>query len=357
MARRDSLKRNIKDFFELIVGRQLWIQTHDIPDPDALASAEAFRIIARYFGVSGRIVLNGFPNRRENRALIQECKIKTRPLESVKIRFALRSAWAFVDCLPGSGNVTLHPLAPGDIFMAIDHHVKAVNSWSDYPHAFITVNRTAGATATLIGKLLLELEIPFPPRLASALSYAIITDTQDFSRGASEVDLDMYAALFPLTNQKIISRLRNVTKPKQYFNIVHRSLANTYVYRHLAWVFIGEVESGESAAEMADFILSCERITWALALGNNPEKIFLSLRSSNPYARCEKIIHKLVPHSQSTVGGHNQFAGGYIIFDKTTDPNELADILVKRFVRLILRLPKSAEDPVGNLLVEKDDPG
>ena len=125
----------------------------------------------------------------------------------------------------------------------------------------------------------------------------------------------------------------------------------------MSWVFIGRVESGESVAEMADLILSCERITWALALGNNPEKMFLSLRSSNPNARCDKIIHKLVPQSRGTVGGHNQFAGGFAILGKKTDPDELADTIMKRFVRLVLRLPKSAEDPVGTLLVEKEDSG
>ena len=53
--------------------------------------------------------------------------------------------------------------------------------------------------------MLRDLHIDVPARLATALSYAIISDTQDFSRGALETDLNMYAFLFPGANQRVIS--------------------------------------------------------------------------------------------------------------------------------------------------------
>ncbi|MBT4485061.1 MAG: hypothetical protein HOC71_15460 [Candidatus Latescibacteria bacterium] len=351
MAEKDSLTEKATGFLRLVGKRRLWIQTHDIPDPDALASAEAFRVIARQFGVTARIVTNGFPSRRENNALIKECKIHVHSLDSVKIRSAKRSAWVFVDCLPGGGNVTLHPLAPGDLFMVIDHHGKPDDSLKNNPGSFILADPGVGATATLLGKLLLKLKVPFPPRLASALTYAIITDTQDFSRGASKADLEVYSALFLQTNLKIISRLRNVTKSRMYFRTVYKSLVNAYTYRHVSWVFIGKVTSGEIAAEMADFILSCERVTWALSMGYSSEKLYLSLRSSQPKSQCARIIHKLVRDYHSTVGGHTQFAGGFIFLNPSDNPGEIAGNLIKRFLRLILRLPKSAEIPEGTPIV------
>jgi len=352
MAARNSVSAKVSEFLQLVGKRRLWIQTHDIPDPDALASAEAFRVIARHFGISARIVTNGFPNRRENNVLIKECNIHLRHLDSVKIRTALRSAWVYIDCLPGGGNVTLHPRAPGDLFLAIDHHMKSETALKSGPKEFIITDQTVGATATLLGKLLLDLDVVYPPRLASALTYAIITDTQDFSRGATKADLDIYGALFPMTNQKIISRLRNVTKPRDYFRMLHASLENAFYYRHIAWAFIGEVTTGESVAEMADFILSCERITWALALGYSPERLYLSLRSSQPKARCARVIRKLVKGMRSTVGGHNEFAGGFVFLDSESDPVSIAETVIKHFERIILRMPKSAEPPPGSPLVE-----
>jgi len=277
MIKEETLKTQVAAFLKLVGKRRLWIQTHDVPDPDALASAEALRVIARHFGMRAQIVAKGFPHRRENKALIRECKIPLKPLESVKIQSVSRAAWAFIDCLPGGGNVTLHPHAPGNLFLAIDHHGNPGNSLKNNPGAYVITDRSAGATATMLGMLLFGLDVPFPPRLASALSYAIISDTLDFSRGASQTDLDVYAALFPFTNQKIISRLRTTTKSQMYFRTLHRALANAGFYRHVSWVWTGEVKSGEDVAEMADLILSCERITWSLALGYAGDRLYLSM--------------------------------------------------------------------------------
>lgn len=341
----------LKEFLDCVGKRRLWIQTHDIPDPDALASAEAFRVIARHHGINARVVANGLPHRRENKALIKECQIHIRTMDSLKIRNPELSAWVFIDCVPDSGNVTLHPLAPGNLFMAIDHHGNPNMAIHPNTRGYFIIDSSQGATATMVGALLLAMKIPFPPRLASALSYAIITDTQDFSRGASESDLHVYNEIFPITSQKILSRLRNTSKPRQYFRIVHKSLTNAYYYRHLAWVYIGEIESGESVAEMADFILSCERITWSLAIGHTKSRLLLSLRSSSPRADCGNVIHRLIPRSEGTAGGHNQFAGGFIPLDPGKDADVLADKIIKRFIGALARIPKSQDIPDGSQLI------
>ncbi len=103
---------------------------------------------------------------------------------------------------------------------------------------------------------------------------------------------------------------------------------------------------------MADFILSCERITWSLAIGYMSGKLYLSIRSSQPKARCVYVIKRMVPKSMGTVGGHNEFAGGFVYLDSESDPDRIAEMLIKRFVRIVLRVPKSADDPEGTLLVE-----
>jgi nanoRNase/pAp phosphatase (c-di-AMP/oligoRNAs hydrolase) len=351
MPSKSALVRDVTRFFELVGNRRLYIQTHDIPDPDALASAEAFRLVARHFGVSARLVANGFPHRRDNKAMLSECSIHLRPLDSIKPPGKNRVAWAFMDCMPGGGNVTLLPTAPGDLLLAIDHHGAPDHTFASADNAFIINDRTIGATATLLTRLLFELEIPFPPRMASALSYAIITDTQDFSRGTTEADLKMYAALFPFTNQRIISRLRNVTRPREYYGTLHTTLENAKTYRHVAWAYIEKVITGESVAEIADFLLACERITWSLVLGHTTDRLYISIRSSQPKARAAIVIRRIIADLDGTVGGHNEFAGGYIRLGKEDDTVAIADDIMRRFVKTVLRIPKRAEDPEAGPLI------
>ena len=351
MPGKSALVRDVTRFFELVGTRRLYIQTHDIPDPDALASAEAFRHVAKHFGVTARLVANGFPHRRDNKAMLAECKINLRSLDSITVTRKDRVAWAFMDCLPGSGNVTLLPTAPGDLFIAIDHHGVPDRIFERAEHAFLVKDRSIGATATLLARLLFELDIPFPPRMASALSYAIITDTQDFSRGATETDLKIYTALFPLTNQRIISRLRNVSRPRPYYGTLHTMLENAETYRHVAWAYIEEVVTGESVAEIADFLLACDRITWTLVLGHTTDRLYLSVRSSQPKALSARVIRRIIAGLNGAVGGHNEFAGGYIRLGKEDDPAAIAGGIIRRFVKTVLRIPKRAEDPEGSPLI------
>ncbi len=345
------ITKKIAAFLERVGRRRLWIQPHDIPDPDALASAEALRQIAKNAGVNARIVANGFPNRRENRAMVKACGIPLHSLESVLIRNPKRSAWAYVDCVPGGGNVTLHQKGPGDLFLAVDHHGTPDREFRNCPGAEYIVDTSAGATASLMTKVLFDLDINISPRLASAISYAVITDTQDFSRGASADDLELYSALFPLTNQKIISRLRNVSKPREYFQTVHNALENAFSYRHLTWAYIGEVNSGEIVAEMADYLLFCERITWAFVLGCNKKRLFLSIRSSSPRAHCARLIRRVIRGYNGAAGGHHELAGGFVGLTDCSEADRVADLLIRRYIRFVLRLKKSADDPEGTPFV------
>ena len=338
-------------FFQRAARRTLIIQTHDIPDPDAMGSAEAFRLIAREYGFRSVIVANGMPQRRENIIFIRECHIHVKPLNTVKILKPQKYAWVYIDCLPGRGNVTLHQSAPGDLYLAVDHHGKPSVSERNRKDVFIIHDPKAGATATVLAEMLRDLHIDVPARLATALSYAIISDTQDFSRGALETDLNMYAFLFPGANQRIISRIRNTTKPRSHFRTVARSLNNAMYYRHIAWVMVGSVDSSETVAEMADMILSTERITWALAVGFTPKRLYLSIRSSSPKAMSSRIIKRIVPRSPSTVGGHDQFAGGFVPLDSDADPKAVAEEIIHRFVRILLRIPRSQPVPEGARLI------
>lgn len=353
-----NLIRKITEFMRLAKNRRLLIQTHDIPDPDAIASGEAFRLIAVHFGMKATLVANGLPQRRENKTLLQECLITLKPLDSVVIRDTSRYAWVYIDCLPYGGNVTMHPAAPGDLCMAIDHHGHHHLSQEQASNPFLVVEPDAGATATLLGEVLIEMGIPFTARLASAISYAIISDTQDFSRGASKTDLEVYASIFPHTDQRIISRIRNARKSRRYFRTVHKCLECALTCRNITWTWLGEVESGEIVAEMADFILSLENITWSLALGHTKDRMFLSMRSSSPTASCAKAIRRLVPFSPFTVGGHDLFAGGFIPIDHVEDIDEMADFLIERFIRHVLRIPASQAVPKGTPLIgsKRSDP-
>ena len=346
----DAMHRKTSDFLERSQGKQLLIQTHDIPDPDALASAEGFRVLAESFGIASSIVVNGFPQRRENLAMIRECKITFRQVGQLTIRNPENYRWVYIDCLPGNRNVTLHPTAPGHDFLAIDHHELPRSGRFKDAGVYI-IHPEAGATATIITRLLINFGVALHARLASALSYAIITDTLDFSRVTTREDLEAFEVLFPNTSQRLISKIRYAQKPREYYRTVHDMLDRASFHRNIAWVNIGMVKGGEIVAEMADFILMCEYITWSLALGFKDNRLLMSMRSSNPKAKCGVVIARLLNHRKGAAGGHDQFAGGFIEVQSPDQADAMADEVIRHFIRILLRIPNSEQAPRGELLI------
>jgi nanoRNase/pAp phosphatase (c-di-AMP/oligoRNAs hydrolase) len=110
---------------------------------------------------------------------------------------------ALVDTQPRTGNNQLPEGRPPDV--VIDHHPlrKATQSapWSD-------VRTGYGATASICAEYLLLAGLEPSRRLATALVYALRSETQDFSRGAAQgPDKEIYDVFLPLVDKRLLARI------------------------------------------------------------------------------------------------------------------------------------------------------
>ena len=167
------------------------ILTHDNPDPDALASGKAFTTLLKSaWNIPSRMVYSGLVLRAENRALLN---LLTPEWEQSDVLTGLErySAIALVDTQPGAGNnrlpVTHHP----DIIL--DHHHPLREALGMIP--FTDVRPEIGATATLLDQYLEAAGVVPDSDLATAMFYALKTDTRGLSRGASPTDTIVYFKL------------------------------------------------------------------------------------------------------------------------------------------------------------------
>ena len=153
-------------------GRTLII-IHDNPDPDCLASAMALRhLLAVKLGRDAVIAFSGMIGRSENLAMARELEITLTPLEMVDLDGY--SAICMLDTQPGTGNNSLP--AGRRVDVVIDHHplreaTKACR-WVD-------IRDDYGVTATILYEYLLAQDITIGTKLATALFYAIKSETQD----------------------------------------------------------------------------------------------------------------------------------------------------------------------------------
>ena len=284
--------------------KKLLVIMHNHPDPDALASAAALSYLTKKrYNVRTDISYGGFIGRAENQAMVQELKI---PLKRInRIRYSNYDRIALVDTQPGAGNNSLP--ADAECHVVIDHHPKR----RGLEAALLLLDPHIGATATILIQLLESSELPIPANLATALTYAIRSETLDLGREATSRDITSY---FTVYSKASLSKLARITRPKlprSYFAALANMLERARGFRHLICAHLDQVPGPEIVAEMADTLLRHQRISWVLCTGRFKKDLYLSLRTSDPKAKAGMLIKNLVP-DRNNAGGHDMFAGGRI---------------------------------------------
>jgi nanoRNase/pAp phosphatase (c-di-AMP/oligoRNAs hydrolase) len=276
---------------------------HDNPDPDCLASAMALRhLLAMKLSRDAVIAFSGMIGRSENLAMARELDITLMPLEMVDL--AEYSAICMLDTQPGTGNNSLPPECRVDI--VIDHHPlrEASNKcrWVD-------IRDDYGVTATILYEYLLAQEIPIGAKLATALFYAIKSETQDLGRESNRPDRDAYLHLFPLANKRLLYEITNPKLPVEHFRTIHRGVENATIYGRLLVVNLQSICFPEVVSEMADYLVRLEGVETVLSMGHYNDAVILSIRTTSTLLNAGEIIRRLVA-GRGTAGGHGMMAGG-----------------------------------------------
>ena len=290
---------------KLLAGqKRLLIVLHNNPDPDALASALALKYLAqKQNDIKVSIAYGGIIGRAENRAMVRELKI---PLKNVnRIRFERYNRIALVDTQPGATNNSLP--AHVHCHIVIDHHPRQRGQQCD----FVMIDPQMGATATFFIEWLDIAGLTIPQNLATALSYAIRSETQDLGREITKRDIQAYLSVYPKASMRTLARITHPKLSRSYFIYLNRTLRQSKSFRNLICAHLGEVPTPELVAEMADLLLRHKRTSWSFCSGRFKDDLYISLRSSNQNANAGKIIKNLVPNRKNA-GGHGMFAGGKI---------------------------------------------
>ena len=286
--------------------KRLIVMTHDNPDPDSVSSAVTLAyIIKNRFKVPAVVRYGGIVGRAENRALIRELRLAVQPLKESDFKLRTGVDFALVDMQPGTGN-SIFPKNRKPIII-IDHHALRKTTKAD----FIDIRTDYGATATILTEYLIESGLEIPSHLATALSYGISSETQDLGREAREKDIQAYLALFPKSNKKQLAMIEHPRLPRDYFVTLNRAMHHSFVYKNAIGTLLGEIENPDYVAFIADFMLKCERMSWAICFGRYGNKIIVSIRTTNTKGNAGSFLRRILG-KKGTAGGHGMIAGGQI---------------------------------------------
>lgn len=328
---------------------------HDHPDPDAIASAFGLQYLVRSLcGVRSRIAHGGVVGRIENKTMVKHLDIPVYPLRAPSDFKRYRSV-ALVDTQPDFENNSLP--AGAFVDLVIDHHPPVASR--RVGRAFIVPK--AGATSVILAQALLRLarrfrsgmsrdfldvsvrknpaisskllsvEIPrsgkreagFPRpmlgRLATALAYGILSETQDLGRDTRALDIRTYKELLPWCDMRSLALIQNPPKSKEFFRVLNRSLDNAFVTGELIGVHLGSVDTPDWISQTADFLVSYEAVRWAVCTGRYQSNLHISVRALRPRRHAGDLLRRALC-TRERAGGHRSIAGGSLCVGPQAGP-------------------------------------
>jgi len=285
---------------------EVLIVTHDNPDPDAIASGWALLyLIEQRLQKPVRLIGGGDIIRAENRHMV---KLLEPPIDLVRQAAAGSStAIVLIDCAAESHN----HLFPGSLVTpvaVIDHHLAERRT---IKAEYEDIRPRAVASATIAAGYLREQGLEPSARLASALVYAVRTETRGNETYYSRMDRTVLVWLTRFVDPAAVAEIENAPLSFEYFGDLALALQGTFIYGDTALCLLPRASGPEIVGEVADMLIRCEGLRRVLCGAMVQGDVILSVRTVREGDDAAKLVRETVK-GLGYGGGHRHRAGGKI---------------------------------------------
>lgn len=325
----------LSELVTLLKGHRVFIQTHNFPDPDAIASAFGLQVLLERFGIKTTICHHGIVERTTTMNMVTEFGIKM--TSDLKLNDMTDQDYIItVDSQKGNANI-LDLI--GNEVACIDHHPTFCPA--DYKYKDI---RIVGSCATIIADYYRQYKIEMPENVATALLYGLKMDTHDFTRGVTELDVQIFSYLFPKANGMLIRRFQSGIIQYDELEAFVDSMRDIQVFGGVAFAFLNFECADAFVATVSDFIQSLDVVNFAVVYSRRDSGFKFSVRSELDELDAGKISEEAL-HTVGSGGGHKSMAGGFAAEDKLLDISVDFNKTIQDLFLSVIRRIKG--DPIG----------
>ena len=309
--------------------KHVYIQMHNFPDPDAIASAFGLQELLKHRGICATICYKGKIERYSTEKMCQLLAIEIENIEEITDRLSGSDEVILVDAQKGNANIIN---IAGDEIICIDHHP----TFEQQEYRFADIRPEVGACASIIAQYFIENRIPMDKRVATALSFGIRMDTMSLSRGVSKLDMEMLYQMFDLCDQNVIHNLENSNLYFEDLLAYSKAIYSIKVYDNVSFADTGKDCPEGLIASVSDFMLALVEVTFSIVYSRKSDGIKLSVRSEGSKLDAGKVIREAL-EGIGNGGGHAEMAGGFVPF---TGSDEEADLMIKEIQERFLNVIK-----------------
>ncbi len=296
------MEKRLRALLRELVGGRMAIVLQTNPDPDSIASGVALKLYAKAFGVDADMIYDGVIGHSQNRALVNALELDM--LEAERVDFKTYTSFALVD-VATHANCAL----PKDILptIVIDHHsVPAGEVRARYQDLTVV-----GATSTLLTNYLRYAAVEIDRATAAALVLGILTDTMNFTRGATPLDFEAFEHLMKFADANILRRLLSPAISSDALDTLASAIKASKIRGSYLTANVGEVKDRDLIAQASDFLLNREGVTTTFVYGICGDVIRASARTNDMTLHIAQTLKKAFS-GLGSAGGHARMAGATI---------------------------------------------
>jgi len=310
----------------VITRPKVYIQTHNYPDQDALASAYGLQELLRYKGIESILCYQGEIDKANTISMTESLGLEVYDVDDLLI--TPEDEIILVD--GQKGNVNLEEQV-GDEIACIDHHpMQDTDSYR-----FFDI-RKVGACATMIAEYFFENEIPVSRKVATALVYGIKMDTANLMRQTTPEDVDMFCAMYKKADIDMIRLFESHSLIMTDLDAYREALKDLKLYgKNIGIANVGADCSEAMMGTLSDFIMSLAVVEFSVVYSYRAGGLKLSVRSERPDADAGAIVRKALAGYPGGGGGHAGMAGGFVAGLNERQAEEAEYVITERIIKLV----------------------
>ncbi len=275
---------------------------HNDPDPDALASGLALRTVLRR--TKATAVLGAFQNvtRPENLRMVNLLDIHVDTITADSLKDYDRIAMVDVQPHYFAGLVDR-------VDLVIDHHPEHAG----HPAIYTDIRPDYGSTSTILTEHLRSVDVDISERTATAMLYAIKSDTLFFNRQTNRADIEAFSFLYPLADAALIRKMEGAEITPERLDYVARAHQDGSMVDQVFCAFVGLTPREDFIPYVADFFLQLEHVKWTVVAGVVDDALIVSVRNLGYTKNAGEFVRRHFADIGSA-GGHRAMAKAVMPF-------------------------------------------
>src|SRR5262252_1287619 len=272
------------------------ILLHNDPDPDAMASGLALRNVLRRTKTTAIIGAIQGVTRPENLRMVNLLDLHVEPVTIASLKEYDRLA--MVDVQPHYFGGLIER-----VDLVIDHHPEQPG----YTAVFKDIRPDYGSTSTILTEHLRAVDVNISERTATAMLYAIKSDTLFFNRSTNRVDLEAFSYLYPLADAALIRKMEGAEITLERLDYVVRAYKDGTLSDQVFCAFLGALPREDFIPYVADFFLQLEDVKWTIVAGIVNDSLIVSVRNLGYTKNAGEFVRRFFSDIGSA-GGHRAMA-------------------------------------------------